>query len=255
MHQHMMQQMFAPVAPPASRPGLSVHEVDDSGRTMAALPPAQGPLMGLGGFGGLGGLGGRGDFGDSILSSAGGSAVSSFSSFTSFSSTGQGGGQPIVYRSSTSTRSVGGVTESMHEEFDSRTQKERLAVKRAVLAPGQLERGRIVARERHLGTQWDDQKVDTLVNLQEHEIDSFDSEWRQRAQVRRLNGTLCEFIEITCICFVSHAASGLATDPRASFSCSRCRRRLPCQHSRSFDKQRPTACGLQQCEPARILAN
>ncbi len=186
-----MQQMFSPMAPPAHHPGLSVHEVDDSGRRMgAAMTPAQG-MLAQHGFGGLGGLG---DFGDSMmLSSAGGSGVSSFSSFTSYSSTSQGGGQPLVYRSSTSTRSVGGVTEAMHEEYDSRTQKEKLAIKRSVAAPGQLERGRVVERERQLGTDWGHQKVDTLLNLHEHEIDSFDSEWRQRAQV-------CVLIDLHLVC-------------------------------------------------------
>ena len=200
---------MAPMAPPANHPGLSVHEVDDSGRrTGAALPPAQGMLTphGFGGFGGFGY--------DSMLSSAGGSGVSSFSSFTSYSSTSQGGGQPLVYRASTSTRSVGGVTEAMHEEYDSRSQKEKLAIKRSVAAPGQLERGRVVERERQLGTDWGHQKVDTLLNLHEHEIDSFDSEWRQRAQVRVLICTLCVVNKSDAPVLLHHTASWLATDPR-----------------------------------------
>ncbi len=73
------------------------------------------------------------------------------------------------------------ILQAQYEEFDSRTGLERHAVKRSVATNGrpENERGRIVERRKQ--GSGEEAKFDTLLNLQESEIDQFDADWRRRA--------------------------------------------------------------------------
>ncbi|XP_033642086.1 myeloid leukemia factor 2-like [Asterias rubens] len=97
------------------------------------------------------------------------------SSFTSFSSA--GAGPPKVYQATSSTRKApGGVKETRRSVRDSEAGLEKMAVGHHL-----GERAHVVSRSRNTRTQETEEQQD-FNNLDETEADSFNQEWRQRAQ-------------------------------------------------------------------------
>mmetsp|Transcript_35533 Transcript_35533/g.36203 ORF Transcript_35533/g.36203 Transcript_35533/m.36203 type:complete len:236 (+) Transcript_35533:63-770(+) len=124
----------------------------------------------MGGFGGFGGFGGMSGFEE--MSGNNGAFNSSFSSY-SYSSSSTGNGPPVVVKKSVNeSRRPGGVVERKEQFEDSRSNTAGISVSRRI-----GDRGRAVAKIKEAGGQ--EKTFDTLHNIDETTMDSFDRDWNR----------------------------------------------------------------------------